>query len=49
MAHELLEGLVVDVVDAEEARDALREVAAVPRLEHALRTEHSAYETLSIK
>jgi hypothetical protein len=49
LAHELLEGLVVDVVDAEEARDALREVAAVPRLEHALRTEHSAYETLSIK
>ena len=48
LAHELLEGLGIDVVDAEEARDAFREVAAVPRLEHALRTEHSAYEAPSI-
>jgi hypothetical protein len=49
LAHELLEGHGVDVVDAEEARDAFREVAAVPRLEHALRTVHSAYEARSIK
>ena len=41
MAHELPEGHGVDVVDAEKARDAFREVAAVPRLEHALRTMHS--------
>ena len=39
LAHELLKGLGIDVVDAEEARDAFREVAAVPRLEHALLTE----------
>ena len=49
MAHELLEGLGIDVVDAEEARDAFREVAAVPRLDHALRTEHSAHEAPSIE
>jgi hypothetical protein len=44
LARELLEGLGIDVVDNEEARDAFREVAAVPRLEHALRTVLSAYD-----
>jgi hypothetical protein len=49
LAHELLEDPGIDVVDAEEARDAFREVAAVPRLEHALRTVLSAHQPPSIQ